>query len=87
MKLPEYALSTSDRVSTREELFEVLELLGGFDEPHGSELAESGDLLPCLETDLTASPSGIFEELRTTEVLMELEPFESLLGRKSERIN
>ena len=28
MKLPEYAPSMSDRVSTREELFEVLELLG-----------------------------------------------------------
>ena len=87
MRLPEYAPSTWDRASTREELFEVLELLGGFEEPHGAEPAETADLLPRLESDSTAPAAGIFEELSTAEVLMELEPFDSLLSRKSQRIN
>jgi hypothetical protein len=89
MKLPEYAPSTSDRVSTREELFEVLELLGGFEEPHDPGLAQTRDLLACLETDLTVSPTEILDEVSISEerFLMEMEPFNSLLGRKTERIN
>ena len=86
--LPEYAPSTSDRASTREELFEVLELLGGFDEPHETEFDQTGDLLACLETDQTASPTEILEEVCSEErLLMETEPFNSLLSRKAERIN
>lgn len=88
MKLPEYAPSASDRASTREELFEVLEVLGGFEEPHETELDQTGDLLGCLEADQTASPADILEELCSEErLLMEIEPFNSILSRKAERIN
>ena len=37
MRLPQNVPSKSDRISTREELFEVIELLGGFDEPQGTD--------------------------------------------------
>lgn len=89
MKLPEYAPPTLDRASTREELFEVLEVLGGFDEPPNAELERAGDLLTCLEADQTASPADIFDEVCTSEerLLMEIEPFNSLLSRKAQRIN
>lgn len=88
MKLPEYAPSASDRASTREELFEVLEVLGGFEEPHETGLDQTGDLLACLEADQTASPADILEELCSEErLLMEIEPFNSILSRKAERIN
>jgi len=89
MKLPEYAPSTFDRVSTREELFEVLELIGGFEDPHDAELDQTGELLASLEADQTASPTEILEEVYTTEerLLLEIEPFNSLLSRKAERIN
>ena len=53
MKLPEYAPSASDRVSTREELFEVLEMLGGFEEPQDSEMESACDPFTCLDTDPT----------------------------------
>jgi hypothetical protein len=89
MKLPEYAPSTFDRASTREELFEVLELLGGFEEPQEPELGQTGDLLACLETDQTASPAELLDDVCTSEerLLLEIEPFNSLLSRKAERIN
>lgn len=89
MKLPEYAASGSDRASTREELFEVLEVLGGFGQPHETDLDQTGDLLSCLETDHAASPIEILEEVCSDErLLMEIEPFNSLLSsRKAERIN
>jgi hypothetical protein len=89
MKLPEYAPSMFDRASTREELFEVLEVLGGFEEPQDSELGQTSDLLACLETDQTMSPSELLDEVCTSEerLLMEIEPFNSLLSRKAERIN
>ena len=89
MKLPEYAPSTSDRVSTREELFEVLELLGGFKERQDTEPAQTSDLLACLEAEPTVSPAETLDEVSTSEerFLMEMEPFNSLLGRKTERIN
>lgn len=89
MKLPEYAPSTSDRVSTWEELFEVLELLGGFEEPEEAEAAQTGDLLACLEAEPTISPAEILDQIYTGEdrFLMEIEPFNSLLGTKAERIN
>ena len=67
MKLPEYAPSTSDRVSTREELFEVLELLGGFEEPQETELAQTSDLLACLEAEPTVSPVETLDEVSTSE--------------------
>jgi len=78
-----------DRVSTREELFEVLEVLGGFEEAQDSELGQTGDLLACLETDQTMSPTELLDEVFTSEerLLMEIEPFNSLLSRKAERIN
>jgi hypothetical protein len=89
MKLPEYPPSTSDRVSTREELFEALELLGGFEKPQETELARTSDLLACLEAEPTVSPAEILDEVSTSEerFLMGMEYFNSLLGRKAERIN
>jgi hypothetical protein len=88
MKLPEYAPSGFDRASTREELFEVLEMLGGFEEPHETELDQTGDLLACLEADQTPSPTQVLEQVCSEErLLMEIEPFNSLLSRKAERIN
>lgn len=89
MKLPEYAPSMSDRVSTREELFQVLELLGGFEEPREAELAQTCGLLACLEAEPTAPPAEILDEINTSEdrILMEMEPFHSLLGSKAQRIN
>jgi hypothetical protein len=89
MKLPEYARSTSDRVSTREELFEVLELLGGFEDPQATEASPTCDLFACLDIESTASPAEILAEASTSEerLLLEMEPFSSLLARKADRIN
>jgi len=91
MKLPEYATSTSDRASTREELFEVLELLGGFEQVQGNEAAPTCDLLASLEAeaDPTVSPAEVLDEVGISEerFLMEMETFNSLLARKAERIN
>lgn len=88
MKLPGNAPSASDRASTREELFQVLEVLGGFAEPHETELDETGELLACLEADQTASPTDIPEDVCNEErLLLELEPFNSIFSRKAERIN
>ena len=89
MKLPEYAPATADRVSTREELFQVLELLGGFEEVQGTEPAPGCDLLACLEGGPTLSPAEILDQATTSEerLLLEIEPFSSLLDRKAERIN
>ncbi len=89
MKLPEYAPATADRASTREELFQVLELLGGFEEVQGTEPASSCDLFTCLEAEPTVSAAEIFDQGTTREerLLLEIEPFSSLLDRKAERIN
>ena len=89
MKLPEYAPATPDRVSTREELFQVLELLGGFEEVQGIEPAPACDLLACLEAEPIVSPAEILYQVTTSEerLLLEIEPFSSLLDRKAERIN
>jgi hypothetical protein len=89
MKLPEYAPSTSDRVSTREELFEVLELLGGFEDLQATEPSATPDLFACLEAEPTVSTADILDQVSTSEerLLLELEPFSSLLVRKAERIN
>jgi hypothetical protein len=88
MKLPEYAPSASDRASTREELFEVLEMLGGFEEPQEPEIDQTGDLLTWLDADQMASPTDILDEISSEErLLMEIEPFNSLLSRKAQRIN
>ena len=51
MKLPGGAPPKSDRISTREELFQVIELLGGFEESQFAELAQKAELLACLETE------------------------------------
>jgi hypothetical protein len=89
MKLPEYAPATADRVSTREELFLVLELLGGFDEVQGTEPGPTCDLLTCLDAEPTVSPAEILDQVTSSEerLLLEIEPFSSLLDRKAERIN
>ncbi len=89
MKLPEHASSTFDRASTREELIEVLELLGGFEEPQDSEADSMCDLLSCREADPKAFPGETRDEVDASEerLLMEAETFTSLLGRKAERIN
>ena len=89
MKLPEYAPATTDRVSTREELFQVLELLGGFDEVPDTEAAPTCDLFTCLEAEPTVSPAELLDQVTTREerLLLEIEPFSSLLDRKAERIN
>jgi hypothetical protein len=89
MKLPEYAPATADRVSTREELFQVLELLGGFEEVQGTEPDTTCDLFTCLEAEPTVSPAEILDQVTTNEerLLLEIEPFSSLLDRKAERIN
>lgn len=89
MKLPEYAPAGADRVSTREELFQVLELLGGFDEVQGTEPGPTCDLFTCLEAEPTVSPAEILDQVTTREerLLLEIEPFSSLLDRKAERIN
>ena len=89
MKLPEYGPATPDRVSTREELFLVLELLGGFEEAQGNEPAPACELLACLEAEPALSPAEIVDQVTTSEerLLLEIEPFGSLLNRKAERIN
>ena len=86
MKLPGGAPPMSDRISTRAELFQVIELLGGFDESQWAELAQRADLIACLEAD---APSEILEELIASEerLLTEIDPFDSLRSRKAERIN
>lgn len=89
MKLPEYAPATPDRISTREELFEVLEMLGGFEEPQDSELESTCDLLACLDTDPTVAAREMLEADTSNEerLLMEIEPFRVLRGAKAPRIN
>ena len=89
MKLPEYAPAAADRVSTREELFQVLELLGGFEEVQGTEPAPTCDLFSCLDAEPTLSPAEIIDQATSSEerLLLEIEPFSSLLDRKAERIN
>lgn len=88
MKLPGGAPPLSDRISTREELFQVLELLGGFEESQLAALLQQADLTGCLENEAD-TPSEILEELIASEerFLTELDPFDSLLARKAERIN
>jgi hypothetical protein len=89
MRLPGSAPPKSDRISTREELFQVIELLGGFEESQFAELAQKVELLSCLETEPDA-PSEILEELIASEeqLLTEIDSFDSLLAaRKAERIN
>jgi hypothetical protein len=89
MKLPECAPSTSDRASTREELFDVLELLGGFDEPQDAKFAQTSELLASLEAESAVSPVEILDAVATSEeqFLLEMGAFHSLLEKKAERIN
>jgi hypothetical protein len=89
MKLPEYAPTTPDRLSTREELFEILEMLGGFEEPQDSGLGSTCDLLTCLDTDPTITAAEPLEAGTSTEerLLMEIEPFSALRSAKAQRIN
>jgi hypothetical protein len=89
MRLPQNVPSNSDRTSTREELFEVIELLGGFDEPQGTDLAQTAGLLACLRSGIADSPAEIVNELTTSEeqVLLEMEPLTALMARKAEPVN
>jgi hypothetical protein len=89
MKLPEGAPSTSDRASTRQELFEVLDLLGGFDEPQDAEFSQTSDLLASPEAEPTVSPVEILDAVTAGEeqLLLEMGAFNSLLEKKAERIN
>jgi hypothetical protein len=86
MKLPQYAPAPSDRISTREELFEVLEMLGGFEEPQVNE-ALSSDLLSCLSTDPTVSAAEMVDASNEEHLLVELEPFSVLRSSKVQRIH
>lgn len=89
MKQPEYAPGSSDRISTREELFEVLEMLGGFEEPQDSEMESACDLFTCLDTDPTIMAADNLEADTSNEerLLMEIEPFVALRSGKAQRIN
>jgi len=89
MKLPEYAPTTPDRISTREELFEILEMLGGFEEPQDRELESTCDLFTCLDIDPTVTAAEPLERGTSTEerLLMEIEPFTRLRSGKAQRIN
>jgi hypothetical protein len=93
MKQPEHAPRSSDRISTREELFEVLEMLGGLEEPRDSEqdseMESACNLFLCLDTDPTIMAGDYLETDTSNEerLLMEIEPFASLRGAKAERIN
>jgi hypothetical protein len=55
----------------------------------GTEPAPAYDLLACLEGEPTLSPAEILDQVTTSEerLLLEIEPFSSLLDRKAERIN
>jgi hypothetical protein len=89
MRLPQNVPSNSDRTSTREELFEVIELLGGFDEPQGTDLTQTPGLLACLKSGIADSPAEILGELSTSEeqVMLEMEPLAALMSRKAEPVN
>ena len=78
MKLPGSARPKYDRISTREELFQVIELLGGFEESRFAELVQKADLIACLGTEPDA-PSEILEELIASEegLLTEIDSFNS----------
>ena len=86
MKLSQYSPLTFDRVSTREELFQVLELLGGFEEHQLIELAQSSELLSSSEGD-PGSPLEFLDEMSDSEeqLLREIDPF--VRAQKAERIN
>jgi len=89
MKLPEHASSMSDRASTREELFQILEVLGAFEEPRGIDRTPTYDLLASLAADPTVAAGETPDEASASEerFLMEVEAFNSLFGRRAERIN
>ena len=89
MKLPEHAPSLSDRASTREELFEILKLIGAFEEPQGIEQALTCDRFASLEANQAATPAEILEDAGASEerFFIEAESLDSLFGRKGERIN
>ncbi|PYU23301.1 MAG: hypothetical protein DMG32_16460 [Acidobacteria bacterium] len=89
MKLPEHAPSMSDRASTREELFEILEVLSALEEPQGIERSPTCDLLANLAADPTVAAGETPDEASASEerFLMEVEAFNSLFGRRAERIN
>lgn len=88
MKLPKCEPSRYDRIATREELFQVLELVGGF-EAQTTQTGPTRELLECLEGDSTAIALEILDELTSNEerLLREIEPFNSLRANKAGRIN
>jgi len=89
MRIPQDASSTSasDRISTREELCEVIELLGRFEQTLDTE--HRADLVARME----ANPSDGFSEPAEgltddeAQLLLETEPLAAWHPRKSDRIN
>jgi hypothetical protein len=89
MKPSEDMSSTPDRISTREELCQVLEMLGGLEQPQDIELDQTTDLAACLEAEASNELAELQSELSVSEeqLLLETEPFKALRQRKSETIN
>jgi hypothetical protein len=87
MKPSEDMSFTPDRISTREELCQVLEMLG--EQPQDVELDNTTDLAACLETEASNELAELHSELSVSEeqLLLETEPFKALRQRKSETIN
>jgi hypothetical protein len=91
MRIPQDASSTaaSDRVSTREELCEVIELLGRFEQALDTELTHTADLIARMEANLSDGFCEPVEELTDDEahLLLETEQLVAWRPRKSDRIN
>jgi hypothetical protein len=89
MKLPEHSPSMSDRASTREELFEILELIGPVEEPQGIKQAPTCERFASLEANRAATATEILEDVGAGEerFFIDVESLDSLFGRKGQRIN
>jgi hypothetical protein len=90
MKLSQEEMYTaSDRISTREELCQVIKVLGGFEQPLDVELNQTTDLVACLEIEPPDELAELRNELSASEeqLVLETEPFQALRQRKSETIN
>ena len=91
MRNPQEGSSTSasDRVSTREELCEVIELLCCFEQALDAEFMHTADLIARMEANLSEGFSESAEGLTDDEaqLLLETEPFAAWHPRKGDRIN
>ena len=89
--MSDYIPVKSDRLSTREELIQVLELIGELESaPVGDATEPEGDLLTCLEAEDSASTtSDLLDEFASKEeqLLRDIEPFHVPGTRKAEQIN